>query len=533
MLKLLLKKQLFEIFSPYFYDAKKNKARSKISTAAYFILFALLIVGLLGGIFTFLAIGLCRPLASANLSWLYFALMGLIAVLLGAFGSVFNTYAGVYLPKDNDLLLSMPIPVSSLVAARLFSVYLMGLMYSAVVILPAVIVYWVTTGITLFSVLGGLMLTILISVFVLTLSCFLGWVVAKISQKLKHKSVIAVLASLTFIAIYYFVYFKAQGVIQNLLANAAEYGAQIKSNAYPLYLFGSVGVGDFKAILIITAAMAVLFGLTWVVLSRSFLHIATSTGKTTRGAYKETTIRQRSVDAALLSRELARFTGSPSYMLNCGLGTFLMPVCAVAALWKGRSLFAMLDAMFAETPGSVPLLLCVILCGLASMNLMVVPSISLEGKNLWLMQSLPVNPWKLFQAKIRMQLLLTALPLLLCIVCAAIVYPLSPIYLSVIVLFAASYMLLSALSGLMLGVKMPTLTWTNELMPIKQSAPVVITLFGGIGYTVLLFAGFLLLPGWRLGFIGYMACFIGVNVILSVCNYLWLRKTGTTRFAEL
>ena len=29
MLKLLLKKQLTEIFRTYFYDAKKNKARSK------------------------------------------------------------------------------------------------------------------------------------------------------------------------------------------------------------------------------------------------------------------------------------------------------------------------------------------------------------------------------------------------------------------------------------------------------------------------------------------------------------------------
>ena len=40
----------------------------------------------------------------------------------------------------------MPVPVSSLVAARLSGVYLMGLMYSAVVILPAVVVYWATVG---------------------------------------------------------------------------------------------------------------------------------------------------------------------------------------------------------------------------------------------------------------------------------------------------------------------------------------------------------------------------------------------------
>lgn len=373
MLKLLLKKQLFEIFRSYFYDAKKNKARSRLATALYIGLFVLLMAGILGGIFTLLAVKLCGPLAAAGLDWLYFALTGGIAVLLGVFGSIFNTYAGLYLPKDNDLLLSMPVPVSSLVAARLSGVYLMGLMYSAVVILPAVVVYWATVGVTASAVLGGLVLTLLISLAVLVLSCALGWVAAKISQKLRNKSLVVVLASLVFIGLYYFVYFKAQSVLQDLLANAGTYGAQIRSRAYPLYLFGSVGTGSGAAMLAVTAAVAALCGLMWVLLSRSFLHIATSTGKTARRTYRETALRRRSVDGALLHRELAHFAANPAYMLNCGLGTFLMPICAAAVLWKGGSLFAMLDALFADTEGSVPVMLCVLLCGLASMNLMTGP----------------------------------------------------------------------------------------------------------------------------------------------------------------
>ena len=336
MLKLLLKKQLFEIFRSYFYDAKKNKARSRLATALYIGLFVLLMAGILGGIFTLLAVKLCGPLAAAGLDWLYFALTGGIAVLLGVFGSIFNTYAGLYLPKDNDLLLSMPVPVSSLVAARLSGVYLMGLMYSAVVILPAVVVYWATVGVTASAVLGGLVLTLLISLAVLVLSCALGWVAAKISQKLRNKSLVVVLASLVFIGLYYFVYFKAQSVLQDLLANAGTYGAQIRSRAYPLYLFGSVGTGSGAAMLAVTAAVAALCGLMWVLLSRSFLHIATSTGKTARRAYRETALRRRSVDGALLHRELAHFAANPAYMLNCGLGTFLMPICAAAVAMEGR-----------------------------------------------------------------------------------------------------------------------------------------------------------------------------------------------------
>ena len=49
MTKILLRKQLAEIFRTYLYDAKKNKARSKGTVIAYFVLFALLMVGLLGG----------------------------------------------------------------------------------------------------------------------------------------------------------------------------------------------------------------------------------------------------------------------------------------------------------------------------------------------------------------------------------------------------------------------------------------------------------------------------------------------------
>ena len=63
MLKILVKKQLAEIFRSYTYNAKKNKARSKGATAALIVTFVLVMVGLLGGMFTFLSLALCGPMA--------------------------------------------------------------------------------------------------------------------------------------------------------------------------------------------------------------------------------------------------------------------------------------------------------------------------------------------------------------------------------------------------------------------------------------------------------------------------------------
>ena len=157
MLKTLLKKQMAEIFRNYFYDPKKNKMRSRGATIAYIALYALLMVGLLGGMFALLAVGICAPMAAAGVGWLYYLVMGLIAVLLGAFGSVFSTYSSLYLSKDNDLLLSMPIPVRYVMASRLLGVYLLGLMYSGVATVPAVIVYWIVAPVTAGTVVGGVL----------------------------------------------------------------------------------------------------------------------------------------------------------------------------------------------------------------------------------------------------------------------------------------------------------------------------------------------------------------------------------------
>ena len=114
MLKALIRKQLMEIFRMYFYDSKKKRGRSAKKVLISFILFGFLMVVVMGGIFTGLSIAMCKPLAVAGMPWLHFTIMGMIAVLLGTFGSVFNTYSALYLSKDNDFLLSMPIPVRTI-----------------------------------------------------------------------------------------------------------------------------------------------------------------------------------------------------------------------------------------------------------------------------------------------------------------------------------------------------------------------------------------------------------------------------------
>ena len=348
-------------------------------------------------------------------------------------------------------------------------------------------------------------LTLLISIFVMTLSCLLGYVVAKVSLKLKHKSIITVFVSLLFIGAYYFFYFKAQNMITDLLANLTVYGEKIKGSAYLIFAFGSVGVGDVKATLIMIALFAVTFLMMWLLISKSFLQVATSTGKVSKVVYHKKTMKQESVTKALLFREFQHFTASPGYMLNSGIGIFLMPICAVALLWKGRKIFTMLNGMFG----------------------------SQEGKSLWIAQSLPVTPWQVLRAKLDMQLILNGISVAVGMVCVAVVCPFKIGQFVMMILQVLSYVFVMAVFGLFMGVIKPVLTWTNELTPIKQSASVMITMFGGLGYTAILFIGYMMFPGYTLGYMLYIGIFIVVNAVAGLTLFFWLRTKGCDRFAEL
>ena len=532
MLKALIKKQLAEVFKSYFYDAKKNKMRSKWAIAAWFVFFVVIMVGMMGGMFTFLSLTLCESLTEAGMGWLYFLLLSGVAIVFGAFGSVFNTFSSLYLAKDNDLLLSMPIPVKTIIAARLVNVYLMGAMYSATAILPALIVYWIVTGITAAKLICGIALFLIVTVIVLLLSCVLGWAVAKISLRLKNKSFLTVLVALLFIAAYYFFYFKANDLIQDMIRNAAIYGERIKGAAYGLYLFGRIGEGDFAACGIFAAAVAALSVLVWRILSRSFLRIATSSGSTEKVRYQEKPVRQKSAFSALLRKELGRFTSSPNYMLNCGLGVLLIPALGVLLLIKGREVCEVLDEVLAAIPGSVAVLLCAALFMLSSMNDMAAPAVSLEGGSIWIPQSMPVAAKTVLRAKLSMQLILTGLPMLFAAVCAAVILPASLPVKLLVCLLPLIYAAFSALFSTVVGARMPLLNWTNEIAPIKQSGAVTIALFGSWAFCIVFGGGYLLI-GYRLGAAAYLLIWAALYAAVSLWMLRWLDTKGAAAFEKL
>ena len=85
-------------------------------------------------------------------------------------------------------------------------------------------------------------------------------------------------------------------------------------------------------------------------------------------------------------------------------------------LVKGREFMPLLDMIFGENSGAVLVILVGALSGMASMTDPAVPSVSLEGKSIWILQSLPLDPWDILKAKMSVQLKLTLPAMLLAVI---------------------------------------------------------------------------------------------------------------------
>lgn len=530
MLKTLIKKQLLELNKSFFVDRKTGKGKSARSATFSIVLFILLMIFAIGGMFCYMSYSM-RPLIAYGMSWLYFAIMGATAALFGVFGSVFNTYSSLYDAKDNDLLLSMPIPVRDIMAARLIGVYLMGLMYSGVVVIPAVGVYFITAhpGI---SGITAVIMAVMVTVLVLILSCILGWVVAKIAVKLKNKSIITVIVSIAFLGGYYYVYFRANEIITGIVANSAAVAAKVRTSAYLLYIFGKAFAGDVLPTIIISLIILALLAATWLIMSRTFLKLVTSSGKTAKTVYKEKTVKQQGTDRALLRREINHFLSSPSYMLNCSLGALFMIAVAVFSLIKSDWFIGVVTRMDEDLLEYAPTFACLLLCLLSSMNILTAPAISLEGKSLWIARSLPVSSWQILKAKLGLHLLFTCVPALICSICFCIALGIDVIASAAVIIIPQIYTLLCAVSGLRVNLRMPNLNWSNESVAVKQSLGVLLAMFIGWAYAIVLVALYMLsvqlLPSALAPIIPTV--FLAVTAAISVAK---LKRKGVKRFEAL
>ena len=492
MTKTLLKKQFKELYAAYFRSGNSKKKNSKALPVVYALLM-LYVAGFLFFFFYNMMESLCAPLFSFGMGWLYFAVAGIVGMMLAVFGSIFVTQSMLFDAKDNEFLLSLPISPGKILFSRMFSLYVQNFVFGGIVFLSAVVVYALSDFATPLGLVFCFLLFFIQPFMSLGINCIIGWLIALATARMNNKTIITSILSLVFFGLYFFFYYQFNNYVQLLITNSKSVGESIKSVLYPIYQMGMGATGDILGFVIFTAITLAFFAVIYRILSLSFIRIATTKSKGTKAKYREKELKVSSLRKTLFLKELSHFTKNSMYMLNCGLGSLFLVIGAVVLVIKRDWILSFSGSL----PGAEILLVLIgiaIICLITSMNVVTAPSISIEGKTMWLINSLPMRGKDVLLAKLNLHLVVNSPFALLCsIVCAVVA---KPTVLSTITLIAMPqfFILLTGMINLMLGLRFAHFDWTSETVAIKQGSSVVLSLFLNWGILIALGLSFLLIP---------------------------------------
>ncbi|MBO5737245.1 MAG: hypothetical protein J6S04_05510 [Clostridia bacterium] len=532
MMKVLLKKQWIAL-TAFLTIGKNGQRRSPRAMLGFVILFVYAF-GALGVMFWGMADMLCSPLVTAGLAWVYFALMATVATAFGVIIGIFAAKSALYEAKDNDLLFSMPIPAWLVLFSRMVVLYLGTFLFSALVLVPALIKYYIVAGFAPLSLLAGVILLFILPLGALALCNILGALLAWITARLPFKNLLTVLLFVVFFVGYMLAYTKVNEYLGYVLVNGEAVGSTMKTVLYPFSQAGYALTGNMLSLLLTALMFGGFFALVYLVLSLTYFQIATTKKGERHAKYKEKAQVSRSVNRALLRREFLRLIKSPAYLLNSSMGSLMMVMVAAMMVITGN-VFGLTEEVLATMPvlsKNMSLLVALVICFMASSNFITACAVSLEGTSITTIQSLPVDEWAVLRAKIYVHILFTAIPALL--LGGAMSWMVKLLWWETLIVEVAAVIatVMFAAIGLAVNLKLPNLHWTNETAAVKQGLSTVVAMFGGWGIVLVPLGAFLLfgkyMRSWLFALI-FLVLFVGVTVFVLT----WIYKKGTKIFRYL
>ena len=527
MVKALLRVQLALVWNSFAGGSRKKGTKTGIAAAMVITAAALAMM------FSLTFDAMAAPYYDMGIGWFYFTFFLLVDFCLMLLGSVFTAKAQLFEAKDNAQLLAMPIPPGQILFSRMASLILVNGFFQLTVAVPAAVCWLLHCPVTVTGAVAFLLFCLCLPLTATAVAALLGWLISLATRGVRNKTLLTTVFTLAFLAVYLFYYTKLVRSLSNLAALGASLAEKAGGVALLLVPGRAIAEGQLSDLLLSVAGMVLPFLLVCLVLSATYLRILSANRGFAKVVYREKAAKSGSAAGALYRRELSRLLSSAPYLVNGTLGVFAMIAGAVFLAVKGSALTALLGQL-AAYGFSGPLItagLVAALCFLSTMTTLTAPSISLEGKSLWIAQSLPVSAWAVLRAKLALHLSLAVPAVLLPeAVLLLLLRPGLPEAL-LILLVPPFFNLLVALIGLCANLLLPNLNWVTETAAVKNSAAVLIAIFGG--WLLAAIPAVLCIAAPSLPPLGVLAGFGLLTALLSALLLGWCRTQGARIFQRL
>lgn len=542
LLKIHFQAMIASMFSFMSGKRSMNKPDKSVSGIVITVLLIFLIVVMLVFFFSMFVI-VSAILAMGGLPNFYFSVVFISSAVFSLMGSIFASQSYLFDAQDNELLVSMPIKPSIILLSRISTLYILNFFYCSIITIPALLAYGIVIRFSIIGFLFYFISMLLIPLLVTALCCIIGYIIWFISSKMPKKNIGSGIFGFIVLAIVISIGFAINSLGNIISGDKYTFYSTLTSIEYDVHKYFPPAMWYSHAVYTSDIVYMSLFLLTCIIpMILAFVFISFKFRKivTTKSLYKKKQfvakkLNKSSVLTALLRKELKNFFSIQGYIMNCGIGTLISIILGVFTALNGNSITQTFSKTLENADALFPLSFACALVVTSVMNDVTAPSISLEAKTLWILKSAPIKPMDVFISKALISPIITLPGIIIATICYIFgrgINLIDILFIFIMPLLATTF---SGVLGVLINLRFPRFDWSSQIIVIKQSGSVIISLFASVLISAFPFIFAISLPVLIKDYnmmISYAICFFYMLLAL-ITTFILLKVHGNRLYNKL
>ena len=445
-------------------------------------------------------------------------LVTVISLIAFAF-SVFRAGPWLFSNKSYEMQIVLPVPPAAIVISRFMTLYISDMLISIFSTLSVVVVCLITGGFDAWFYISMLLGSFLIPLLPMTLSMLIGAAIYAVTARMRQKNILQIVFCLLFFAAYFLFIQKMNNANEEMFVGIANAMGAIENIYLPASWFNSGVWGNIPMYLLFVGVSIGIFAIFAYAVGKIFQPIcaALSTQSAKRN-YVMKTQKSVSVFRTIFFREIKRYFAYPIYVTNTII-SFIMAICLPLLLIFGQTNLAALNL----SSDMIALLAPFVISMCLNTAPITICALSVEGKELWLIQSLPLQEKDLVHAKLSLNLIFAIPTALISSTIVTLIFTPSIPYIIWIYIVTIAYAIFGSVAALWLNMKMPFMTWDSVSQIVKQSKAVMFMMLLGSVSALVPLAVVFVLYFFQLHLIQYVIM-LAVLLLLAVLTFLMYRQ---------
>ncbi len=377
--------------------------------------------------------------------------------------------------SDAELLLSLPIKRRDILIAKTLNKYFFDLFFAFMLLTPYIFFYQIYTTFSVAVSLCGLAAILFLPLLSIGISYIVDFIITHLFNRFKTAGI---LKSLFSVAIYLTI--MAVLLTKSFMMGSVEFVSLeefFADRPFANLLLDFLSFQNFLSGIWLLLIISAIFTLGMILFNFSFgKNVASYSAKNSTLNFENNT----SVFKGLLKKEINYYFTTPAYVINTIIGPLFILGTGVILTFTGMEKLGAMLGMTVIPKEELIGLICIIFCSFTALTFTSCISISLEGKNLWILKTTPIDERLVFLTKASLNVFIVSPVLFLSSFILTLTFSLSLLDFFIICLIPVLLNLTLSFGGVLINLWLPKFDWNNETQVVKQSLSAMLTMVFGL-----------------------------------------------------